>query len=112
MGMNYKVYIGPYFVLSKEDKFPWINWDSIVFEGRGESGVNENELILIPNQKLEGIEREMNFDLDCDSIVEISPEEIDNEISAFVNLANEIIIYCNEKSIEIKRKWGIVPSWF
>ena len=108
--MIYSIHIGPYLIADR--KFNWLDFESIVCDGRGEFGVNEKKLILIPNLKLDGIDRMMDFDrYDGDSIQHINPATIVRETAAFVRASSKVIEYCDSEGIEIMEGWGIVPCW-
>ena len=112
MGMDLTVYVGPYFIVPKAGDFPWMDWDTVICDGRGEAGVDEPDLILIPNRKLDGIERQMHVDRHGEQqLSQINPATIVKETAAFVRLADEVIRYCDDRGIEIKEAWGVVPCW-
>ena len=114
MGMSLTVYVGPYLIVPKHSGFPvdWMKWDTIVCDGRGEAGSDEKDLILIPNCKLDGIERTMQFERHGEQdIVQISPATIVRESAAFSRLASEIFKWCDSHEVEIHEAWGVVPHW-
>lgn len=112
MGMNLTVYVGPYLSVPKDSGFDWMLWDSVVCDGRGEAGDGEPNLILIPNRKLEGVERAMSVDLHgTHPITQINPAAIVKESAAFSRLASEVIQWCDNHGIEIHEAWGVVPCW-
>ena len=112
MGISLTVYVGPYFILSKNSKFNWHDWESVVCDGLGEVGIDEPYLILIPNSRLEGITREMRIDSYYPhTISHINPAAIVKETAAFVRLAKDVIRYCDNLEIDIKEAWGVVPNW-
>jgi|GEM_PF-2880209 len=110
MGMNLSVYVGPYFIIAKESCFRWMDWENVLCDGRGEAGVDESDLILIPNRKLDGVERPMHIDGEQGTI-QINPAMIVKETAAFVRLADEVIRHCDDRLIEIREAWGVVPCW-
>jgi hypothetical protein len=110
MGMDLTTYIGPYLIVPKG--FDWCEWDNIVCDGRGEAGVGEDRVILVPNQKLEGVTRSMRVDRTGEQEqTQINPAMIVRETAAFVRLAKPVIDWCDERDIEIHEAWGIVPCW-
>ena len=112
MGMDLTVYVGPYLSVPRDSGFDWMLWDSVVCDGRGEAGVGEPDLILIPNRKLEGIEREMHVDRHGEQqMAQINPATIVKETAAFSRLASEVIQWCDNRGIEISEAWGVVPRW-
>jgi len=112
MSMNWSVYIGPYLTVPRDSGFDWMLWDSLVCDGRGESGVNEPNLILIPNSKLEGVERIMNIDCYAEhKISQINPATIVKESAAFSRLVTNIIKWFDSREIEIHEAWGVVSCW-
>ena len=112
MGIDLTVYVGPYLIVSKDSGFDWTEWDSVVCDGRGEAGVGEPNLILIPNRKLDGIERELRVDRHGEQqMAQINPAIIVRETAAFSRLASEVIQWCDDREIEIHEAWGIVPCW-
>lgn len=112
MGISLTVYIGPYFIIPKDSGFDWYDWDAFVCDGRGEAGVGESDLILIPNRDLDGIDRDMHVDrLGQQQVVNINPATIVRECGAFARMAGEVIKHCDDHGIEIRQAWGIVPCW-
>jgi len=110
MSMNLSVYVGPYLILPKG--FDWWDWDSIVVDGRGEAGVDEAFVILIPNRKLDGVTRELSIDkYDEHTATAISEATIGAEKTVFHALAQPIFDYCKTRGIDIRLTWGIVPCW-
>lgn len=112
MGMSLDIYVGPYMKVNRSSGFDWTKWEDCICNGRGEFGVGESDWILIPNQKLEGVERQMLFDrMDSGVVWSIGPSDILREIDAFSSLASGAIRWCYENGAEWSRAWGIVPSW-
>ena len=110
MGMSLTTYIGPYIIVPKG--FDWYQWDSIVCDGRMEAGTDDKETILIPNQKLEGVERSMHVDRTGEQqLQQINPAMIVRETAAFSRLAKPVWDWCDERDIEIHEAWGVVPCW-
>lgn len=112
MGCRLITYVGPYLMLPKD--FEWYDFDSIVSDGRGESGDDDAFCCLIPNQKLEGIEREMSVDPHGggQDVAHINPATIVRESAALSRLAAPLFKYCDENDIEISEAWGVVPQWY
>lgn len=112
MSMNLTVYVGPYLIVPKSSVFDWMLWDSVVSDGRGEAGVGEPYLILIPNQKLEGVTRCLTVDRHGEQqMAQISPAAIVRESDAFALLASEVIQWCDSHGVEVHEAWGVVPRW-
>ena len=112
MGMDLTVYVGPFFIVAKSSGFDWMEWEPVLCDGRGESDCDEPDWILIPNKKLVGIEREMRIDRHGEQqMAHINPATIVKETAAFVRLAKEVIRYCDDRGIQIKEAWGVVPCW-
>lgn len=111
--MHLSVYVGPYFVVSRsvwEDVLD--KWESLVRDGRGEAGVSEPDLILVPNRKLPGISRSMRVEIHGkQDMCEISGDDIRREVAAFTSLANELLEWCEENDVHYVRTWGVVPCW-
>lgn len=108
--MNLTTYIGPFITVPRG--FDWWKFDDIIAEGRGEAGVGDAEMVLIPNQKLEGVDRSMRVDRTGDQeMCQINPAMIVKETAAFMRLAKPLIKYCDDCEIEIREGWGIVPCW-
>lgn len=110
MGMSLTTYVGPYLIVPRG--FEWWKFDNIVADGRGEAGVGENVVILVPNQELEGVTRPMRVDRTGDQeMCQINPAMIVRETSAFIRLAKPVLQYCDDYGIEIQEGWGVVPCW-
>lgn len=111
MSGELSVYIGPYLVLPKD--FDWEDFESIVTEGRGEYGIDDEKLTLVPNRDLPGISREMTIERTGEQqFSQINPATIVRETAALSKLASPIFDYCDENDIEIMEAWGIVPRWY
>jgi hypothetical protein len=111
MSMDLTVYVGPYLIVPK-GVFDLCDWENIVREGRGEDGVDESNWILIPNKKLDGIERSMTVDRHGDQeMAQINPATIVRETAAFSRLAIGLICWCDDRGIEVREAWGVVPCW-
>jgi hypothetical protein len=112
MNMTFSVYVGPYLIVPKRSSFDWITWKAIVRDGRCEDGLNEKKWILIPNRKMDGIDRQMTFDqhVDC-KITSINPATIVQEMAAFSRLTSDLVQWCDDRNIEVHEAWGVVPCW-
>ena len=99
MGMNFYTYIGPYLILPKD--FDWYPFDEIVTCGRCESGIDDKDLILIPNQKLESVKRETTFDKHGGDfeVTQINPATIVRENRMLNKLAKPLIDHCDQNDI-------------
>lgn len=110
MSIDYSVYVGPYLILPSG--FEWWKWESVVAEGRGMAGVDEDSLILVPNQKLDGVQRQLRFDRHEEgTAVHINPAMLVRESARFAKLTAELRKHLEEEGIEYHEAWGIVPSW-
>ncbi len=111
MGMHMTVYVGPYLIVPR-GTLDWYEFDSIVCEGRGEAGTEEDDLILIPNQRLEGVERNMVTDAQGEQdVVQIDPATIVKEKAAFARLASAVFRRAEVAGFEVREAWGVVPCW-
>jgi len=110
MGMSFTTYVGPYLTVPRG--FDWWEFEDIIVDGRGEAGVGEDVMVLVPNKKLEGVERSMRVDRTGEQeMCQINPETIVKETVALVRLAEPVFKYCDDYDIEIHEGWGVVPRW-
>ena len=108
--MNLSIYVGPYLALP--NGFDWYEWDHIVTDGRMEAREDGEDLILIPNVKLPGIDRMLTFDkYDSTPVVAIHTGHVVDEINALSNLADSFLRLCRTSGIPVCIRWGIVPCW-
>lgn len=112
MGMHMTVYVGPYLIVPRSSGLDWYEFDSIVCEGRGEAGVDEQDLILIPNQSLDGVDRNMVVDAHGEQdVAQIDPADIVKEKAAFGRLAGAVFQRAKNQGFEVREAWGVVPCW-
>ena len=111
MSAQYSVYVGPYLILP--NGFDWTPWENVVAPGRGEADYEDENLILIPSQKLRDVDRTMAFDRygDSDNVVQINPAMLVREAARFQELAADLWKFCDDRDIEIHEAWGVVPCW-
>ena len=113
MSMNLTVYVGPYLVVPKTfDLTDVENADVLVEDGRCEAGTDDAELYLIPNVKIDGIDRQTSFDkYGEDPVVQINPATLVRECRLFRKHVETIVAYLDEHEIEFFEGWGVVPCW-
>ena len=101
-----RIYIGPYAEVPR-GLFNWFDYDDLVSDGRMEAATPGEPLILIPNESLPGIDRQMSFDrYSVLPVVPITLDAIRRENIEFVELMQPIIdAYPGKVAI----RWGVVP---
>ena len=110
MSIRLTTYVCPYYTAPRD--FAWYEWDHVICDGRMEAGHDDERLILIPNRKLPGIDREMTVDpLGEQELVQINLAMIVREKAAFARMTADLIDYCEDNNIEISETWGVVPCW-
>lgn len=110
MSVDYSVYVGPYLVVPSD--FVWWKWESVVADGRGMAGVDEDSLILVPNTNLDGVQRQLRFDCyEEGAAVHINPAMLVRESAKFEKLTAELRAHLEEEGIEYHEGWGVVPCW-
>lgn len=108
--MGLTTYIGPFLEVPYD--FDYYQFENLVSDGRGEAGVGEDKRILIPNQKLAGIDRKMVVDPTGEQQVsKLSVLATVVESDKFSQLIEPVTIHCNNKGIEFEFYWGVVPCW-
>lgn len=118
MGMSMSVYVGPYLKVEvPDDKIDDLldEFQDLVQDGRGESGENDADLYLIPNQDLPGVSRPMSFDRhegDYKPIEFRSITEHVEECEAFTELVCPLLQELRENGFEFRECWGVVTGWF
>ena len=111
MSMVLSIYVGPYLILPAG--FDWWPWAEFVTDGRMEAAESDDEPVyLIPNQKLDTIDRQMKFDRHGDwPVVAVCMDEILDEERALERLATPLILHCEREEIELRYGWGVVPCY-
>ena len=110
MGIQLTTYVGPYYTVPKD--FDWSEWESVVFDGRGQAGAGDDRLILIHNRKLPGVGRVMTVDPHGEQqVAQITPATIVFETAAFGRMAEDFIQHCWDYGIDLHDAWGVVPCW-
>tara|TARA_R110002096_G_scaffold66682_2_gene162210 strand:- start:31892 stop:32221 length:330 start_codon:yes stop_codon:yes gene_type:complete len=106
MSTNTSFYIGPF--IEVPNYFDWEEWEFIV-SCRSE-GHCELKKPLIANSKVDGIDRELDFDPYSElDIHEIETSTISDEKLYFKSFAQDLIRHLEESGIDFEVKWGIVP---
>jgi hypothetical protein len=110
--MDYSIYVGPYLTIVNPKGFDWMDWADTVCDGQMEAG-DKKTLTLIPNVKLEGVDRQMRFGRHegADAVVQINPAMIVKETGAFSKLVQPIEDWCDDNGVECRLAWGVVPCW-
>ena len=93
-------------------KWDWEPWEKILTDGRMEAGAGEEMTILVTNENLLGVTRQMHWDKysEC-PVVQISGEQRSSEIVKFHEMAGTLIDSLKRSGIEYEVLWGIVPCW-
>ena len=111
MSMNLTVYVGPYLVVER-GAFDWYDFAEFVIDGRMEAAGESEDLFLIPNRKLDGIERQMSWDRHSECpVAEIQAQIRAAERLEFMWLAAPVIQHCKQADIPCRVCWGVVPRW-
>lgn len=110
MGMHQTIYVGPY--MTVPSSFDWHKWESFVCDGLMEARKREEPHTLIPNRKLEGIDRKTLFERDDEGgVVRIDYVRIPTEAGAFMEFIQPLIEHLRENGIEFSIGWGVVQGW-
>ena len=109
MSMEFSVYVGPYLKVTGVDRRCIEPFEHILRDGRMEAGVDDEDLYLIPNCHVVGIERQVEFDRHSDLPV-VPIYDIISEKRDFASLCQPFVDALPEKSSALLQ-WGLVPCW-
>lgn len=109
MSMNLYVYVGPYIECEWGDVDEQ-KYESILCDGRMEAREKGEHMILIPNRKVPGIDRQMVFDRYSETPV-VCIKNIEKELDAFHNLARPLLFDLCRSGLQYCMLWGVVPRW-
>ena len=113
MSMDLYIYVGPYLEVTPKPPAELVEqWEHLIYDGRGENGVDEEVGYLIPNVDI-GLDRHTTF-----SRFSSSTDVVDMWTRA--NSYREVQLmeeHCKEPAKEFSEngcssrvKWGVVPS--
>lgn len=110
MGLSFRVYVGPY--LETSDKFRLGKFNKIISEVRAEDHRDGESKYFVPNQNVDGIDRQMWFGADHDYKVfdMYGHSQIHEEIE-FLKSIQEVILHLEANDIEHRIRWGIIPEY-
>jgi hypothetical protein len=109
--MQLTVYVGPYIETHRCEIIRDLVWthEEQVFDGRGELGVDEAKMYIVPNGPLPSVSRQMRFSRDDEMpVVYISQSDRDQEMEAFRILAKPFIDKLNKMRADYFVLWGVV----
>jgi len=109
--MQYSVYVGPYMIVPRSGEFHPYDWDHLVADGRGESGVGEPVWYLVPNVKIPNCEREMWYGRDeRDGVDLIMPKTMHEELRLFWDMLHDGGLFdaVNKTELTAELNWGVV----
>src|ERR1019366_9980434 len=104
MSMHVHIYVGPYLeVTDLEDEVIW-DLEDVLTNARGEAGVDETTRYLVPNRKVPGIERELEFsEQDCPSPVNSVNQIMENR--HFMNYSQSAVETLKSAGAEVVHCW-------
>lgn len=111
MSSQLYVYIGPYIEANQCQMISDLvyEYESLVCDGRGELGVDEPRMCIVPNVTLPGVDRQMTFSRnDGMPVVEISATDREDEIESFRVVATPFIDKLAGMKADYTVLWGIV----
>lgn len=108
MSMSFSYYVGPYLIISRDVDFDFEKWESLLTDGRGEAGVQEEIRILIPNYKFDRISHFHQWGEE-DEVISVTPDMLEKEKAAFSEKAADFLKECAANNIDVQEGWGVVP---
>jgi len=110
MSVELHIYVGPYLEVHGIDRDSVVfDFDDVIYDGRGEDGIDDSVKYLLPNIDLPGASRQMSFSKDDEALVfEISSDDRETEMSAFIDITKELREYMTNSGIQFMIKWDIV----
>lgn len=115
MGMSISVYVGPYLQAEvPDDKINDLldKFQELVQDGRGETGLDDDHLYLIPNVDLTGVSRPMTFERHGGDYKPFDLQNVAHECHAFTELVRPVQQELRTMGCEFKECWGVVTGWF
>lgn len=111
MGMNLHVHVGPYIEAWGITHDLIFEHDDLVADGRGESWSKGENLFIVPNCGLPGVDRRMTFTSDTDAEV-VPVGELSIEASLFEQAARPFTDAVTAAGGGFKVAWGVVCGWW
>ena len=109
MSMDFSVYVGPYLRVTGVDRRCIEPFEHILRDGRMEAGVDDEDLYLIPNCRVVGIDRQVEFDRHSVSPV-FPTDETREECWAFCSMVYPFVESLKPPA-SVSYHWGIMRCW-
>ena len=111
MSIKLSTYIGPFLECEWGDIDEW-KWGHLICNGRMEAREEGERMMMVPNQKIEGIDRGLWVDAHGEhGIHRIEPATIVKEKAAFGRMVAHILSDLERANAWHRLSWGVVPRF-